>query len=244
MSKKFILASILAVALLGTVVYIVKPALAENNSDFEKSVDKGVRAVGSTLEVHINNNGKVLVRGAKITSISGPTITATNTWGSTTMTWIVNTDTSTKSIRRYGGNSSLSEMSVGDYISFSGMLDTTASVLTVKADMIKDWSIQKVSASFTGTVASIDSANQKFGLTTKERGTITVVVASTTQWIKANATSATFGDLKIGGKVLASGVYNNVQKILEAAKVVIYPMKPEPSPRPGTPTPSATPVTQ
>ncbi len=229
MYKKLILASILAVALLGIVAYVALPVLAENNQGFEKSIDKGVRAVGSTLEVHINNNGKVLVRGAKITSINGSTITAMNMWGSTTMTWIVNTDTSTKSIRRYGGNSSLSEMSVGDYISFSGMLDTTASVLTVKADMIKDWSIQKVSASFTGTVASIDSVNQKFGLTTKERGVIGVIavsVASTTQWIKGNATSTTFADLQVGDRVLASGLYNNLQKLLEAAKVRIYLTRP------------------
>src|SRR5436853_253744 len=69
------------------------------------------RSVGSTLEIHINDNGKVLVRGAEVTAVSGNTITVKNTFGSYAMTWQVVTDSNTKFIRKHGGASGVAEVS-------------------------------------------------------------------------------------------------------------------------------------
>lgn len=124
---------------------------------FEKAV-KEVRSIGSTIEVHFNNDGKVIVRGAKVTSVSGSTINAAVAWGSYSLNWVVVTDATTKFIRKHGGASSVSEVSVGDFLSFQGHVDTTQSQATVKADIVKDWSlVEKANAKMNmeGTLKSI-----------------------------------------------------------------------------------------
>lgn len=98
------------------------------------------KATGSTLEVHINNDGKVLARGGKVTAVSGNTITATLTFGSNVMTWTINTNDSTKFVRKNGGAANVSEVAVGDFISWSGNLDTSTTGLAVTASIVKDWS--------------------------------------------------------------------------------------------------------
>jgi hypothetical protein len=92
--------------------------------------------------------------------------------------WNVVTDPSTSIIRRYGGSSLLSEISVGDYISFNGPLDTTKATATVNAKTVKDWSIQKRHADFSGSITSVATSTSSFVLQTKERGALTAVAPS------------------------------------------------------------------
>ena len=158
---------------------------------------------GSTLEVHIYDDGKVLVRGAKVTSVSGTTVNAVTTWGSVNMAWAINTDSKTKMIRRYGGQSMLSEISVGDFVSFKGnLVNTVASPVTVQAQILKDWSIQKKNATISGSVSSIDATAQSFVVAAGERGDVTVKVTSSTKIVKGDATM-TFADIIVGAKVSA-----------------------------------------
>jgi hypothetical protein len=186
------------------------------------AANSGPASVGSTLETHINNDGTVLVRGAKITSINGSTINATQTWGSYNVSWVVNTNTSTKFTRRFGGDSSLGEFTVGDYISFSGTLDTTQPQGTVTAKVVKDYSVQKVNATFSGTVQSINSGNTSFVLATPNRGDVTVFVSTTTSIKVGNATT-TFSSLAVGQKITkADGIWDNLSNTLAAQHVVIY----------------------
>ena len=103
-----------------------------------------IKPASPAVSINFGENGRVAVSGAKVTSVSGGTINATTGFGSVNFTWSVATDGSTKFTRRPGGISSISEISVGDVISFSGSLNTAvASPLTVKASSVKDWSIQK-----------------------------------------------------------------------------------------------------
>lgn len=219
-------------------------SFADNNKNDEKSKEKHsenyklekkikgpkdheneARSVGSTLEIHITSGGKALVRGAKVTAISGNIITATTEWGSANMTWLVNSSTTTKHVRRYGGSSNISEIEIGDFISFQGIIATgTASPFTVNATIIKDWSVQKKNSKFEGTVSSISGTN--FVLATNKNGNITVNTDSSTSIIvktdaQNNSFVGTFANITLNAKVEASGLFNNQTNVLQASKVTV-----------------------
>lgn len=182
----------------------------------------GPVAVGTTLESHINNDGSVILRGAKIVAISGSGITVTQTWGSYLSTWVINTDSSTELLRRYGATSSLAEFSIGDYVSVRGTLDTTKAVQSINAKTVRDYSIQRENATFAGTVLSIDANAKSFVLTTEKRGNQTVFVLPTTV-IKQGSATTTFSALAVGQKISkAAGVWNNLTNSVQAEKIDIY----------------------
>ncbi len=185
----------------------------------EKTNKEEAKELGSTYEVHFFNDGKVLVRGAKVTSVSGNTINATSAWGTVVLNWAVDTTNTSSFIRRYGGQSNISEVAVGDYLSFEGALVTTStSPIGVSAKVLKNWSVQKKNAVFEGTVKSVDSGASKFVLTTEKSGDITVVTNANTKFKKGNAVGA-FADVVVGAKAMARGVYNNQLLQLTAEEV-------------------------
>ncbi len=187
--------------------------------------EKEAKLVGSTLEVHITNNGNVLVRGAKVTAVSGNTVTATTMWGSANITWAVNTDGNTKLLRKYGGASVLSEIAVGDFVSFQGSLITgTATPMTVLAKTLKNWSIQKKNATFEGIVGT--KTGTSFVLMTNNQGNITVNTSATTQIKKSDDSTGVFADIPNSSKVVATGLYNNLTKTLEASMVKVKQVAP------------------
>jgi len=180
------------------------------------------RAVGSTIELHINNNGKVLIRGIKVTGVSGNVVSGTIAWGSYSLPISVNGASVTRVARRFGGTAAVSEISAGDFISVEGSLDQTQSALTVNATFIKDWSIQDKAATFSGTVSSVDAASNSFVLASRQRGSITVNVTASTTIMKGNQ-SATFADITTGATISAvSGTWDTVSNTLTANKVRIY----------------------
>ncbi len=199
-------------------------AKADNNSNDNMGHAKEVRNTGSSLEVHFYDNGSVLVRGAKVTAISGNVVNASMSWGSSVLNWTVNLSASSKVVRKFGGVASVSEIAVGDILSFQGNLDTTnTSPFTVNASTVKNWSIQKKMASFNGTVKSVDSTGMKFVLTSGNRGDVTVVVASSTQFKKeeGNSTALTFANIIVGAQVTARGVLDTVSNQLTANDIRI-----------------------
>ena len=182
----------------------------------------GPAAVGSTLEAHINNDGSVLIRGAKITAISGSSLMVSQTWGAYVSTWTINTGPSTEIIRRYGGVSSFAEFAVGDYVAAKGMLDTTKTQSTITAKVVRDYSIQRENATFAGTVQSVNSGNQSFVLATPNRGSQTIFVSSSTV-VKQGGATTTFAALLAGQKITkAAGVWNNLTNSMQSEKVDIY----------------------
>ncbi len=193
-------------------------AFADTNQDEHSRVE----AVGSTLEVHITHAGGVLARGAKVTAVGTSSITASQTWGSYVSVWTVNVVPSTDFYRRFGGASTLSEVHIGDYISFSGMLDTAQPQGTVNAKVIKDFSVQKTNSTFSGSVISRNASTTSFVLSTKERGTVTVNLSASTI-VKKESAAATFSDITVGDKISkATGVWDNALNTLSASQVVIY----------------------
>ena len=235
MNKKIGL--LIAVVLVTTLTLIVAPTVqaytngddAHNDSSQRSDNTKGaenerknrsdLRAIGSTLEVHIADDGKVVVRGAKVTAISGNTISASTVWGLTTLSWTITSDAFTHFLRHSGGQSALSEISVGDFVSFQGQMITTGANLSVTATVIKNWSVQKKNVSFIGKV--ITFGTNTFLMGTDEHGLITVNVAGAVP-VSKDSTTASFATIHIGDKVSVGGVFDEVSKILTASKVKIY----------------------
>ncbi|MES2931775.1 MAG: hypothetical protein V4682_03755 [Patescibacteria group bacterium] len=104
--------------------------------------NSGPHAVGSKLEVAISDNGRVIVRGAEVTEISGDTIRARTEWGATALTWTIRTDGDTDFVTKGGSGSGLDDVSTGDYVSFSGQVLESESAFTVDADAVRNWSLE------------------------------------------------------------------------------------------------------
>lgn len=180
------------------------------------------REAGMQPQVAIGVNGKVLVRGAKVKAISGNTITAQVSWGSFVSEWKV--DASNAKFLRYSGNASaISEVSVGDVISFSGALDTSVSNATVKTDIVKDWSLDGQNSPRNGTLQGElkamggTTAPTTMTLEVKGKGNVsdddaignfTVNIAANTAILNKNWGSLSLGNFEIGDSVRFYGLIN------------------------------------
>ena len=99
----------------------------------------------SILEVHLANNGMVYLRGAKVESISGTTLTVSTSWNAVKMLWTVRTDESYYGKRHFGTNFldskgktfALADLRQGNVVNISGTLDPTHATPTVKADAVR-----------------------------------------------------------------------------------------------------------
>lgn len=171
--------------------------------------------------INVQENGHVLVRGAKVTGISGDTITASLNWGVLTGSMQVKTDSSTHFVQRNGGNGSLASIEVGHSISFQGTLDTTSTAPRVHASVVRNWSLQKIHISPFGIIQSINSSAKTFVLKTQDRGTPTVNVLSTTKILKTKATSS-FDALAVGMRVGVKGVWDRTANTIDAEQIKIH----------------------
>ena len=129
---------------------------------FSKKVEKSAEtntsansaAVGKTAfgggkprcQTYHNKKGEdlaTIVGGAKVISNTAGVLTTEVIFGLSKVNLIVKTDTETKVFRAYDGKGSVvAEISTDDIISLDGILDTTATSLTVTAKKIKDYSMQ------------------------------------------------------------------------------------------------------
>ncbi len=200
---------------------LIGPMFASAHGDEANKV--GPHAVGSTLEVRIADDNSVTVRGAKVTAVSGSVITAQTSFGSTVLSWSIRTNADTRFAYRSDSSAALAAIIPGDYVSFSGMLNTSVSGLTVDAKLVKDWSrpTAEDSRAFAGTIQSVDAANMKFTLATGgAEGVITVKLASTVAITNGQAALA-FGNILVGDKASVKGTYDASAKLFTATKVNI-----------------------
>ena len=97
------------------------------------------------LEMHIANNGLVLLRSAKVISVEGKTITARTAWGSADFKWTVRTNASrfesrdfgTRILDRDGKKGSLGSVRPGMLVTITGALDSMAQEPTIDADSVR-----------------------------------------------------------------------------------------------------------
>ena len=90
------------------------------------------------LSIVVNNDNKVNVHGATVTATSTSGLTATT--ATPPLTFIVQTDASTKFNVKGIGNGSLADIAIGDTVNFRGIAlsGTTTSTWTVKATNVED----------------------------------------------------------------------------------------------------------
>lgn len=183
--------------------------------DKSKSSSKGLGDAG--VEVNIGSNGGVLVRGAKVTNVSSSTISANTSLGSSVLSWVVKTDSTTEFTTQNGASTGLSGIAVGDMISFRGTLDQTVSGLTVNAKIVKDWSQVETKRTIEGVVSSINATLGSFTVI-KNGATTTVQTSSSTEW-KGDVDS--FSELFVNAAVKIKGFFNASTTVMTALSVEV-----------------------
>ena len=128
----------------------MKMEMKQHMQGFDKI--RGMNEERMKPAVYILPNQDVLVRGAEVTAVGSSSISAEVNWGSLSMAWKVNVASSTKFIFHDDGPGSLSDVKVGDTISFKGKLVSTESQFTVDAQVVKDWSLLKSPKVFEGGI--------------------------------------------------------------------------------------------
>lgn len=168
-----------------------------------------VNKKGSPFEVHINNDGSVVVRGGKVAALSGTTITALTEWNGAMLNWNINTDANTKFIELKNGQSNISQVKVGDFISFTGNL-MAGPTFTVQAKSVKNWSVMpQVKTTVEGKVVTVPGATAPTTFTLKSGDkAYSVKVSATTSVLNAKWLTATLGSFQVDNKVRVYGVIN------------------------------------
>lgn len=131
-------------------------------------------------------------------------------------TFQVNITDKTKILRKFGGKSSLAELSVEDEVMvFGKFTDDTKSIIDAKT--VKNNSIQKRFGAFFGKVTTKNSDN--FVMETLERGVQTVYFG-TAKFVDRKETGITISDIKVGDRVRVKGVWDKtLNKITEVIQV-------------------------
>lgn len=232
--KKIIASGLLSVSLLfSTVTVLATPALAALRipNPIQRSVHRqygvmhgNVTAInGTSLTVQLANINE---------QPNGKTIT-------------VLTDSNTKFRRRFWGDSSVSEISVGDWVNVKGTW-TDNNQTTLQATWIRDVSIQKRKGTFIGNITSMSGST--FVLASQNRGNQTVTYSSTTQIVDNANNSISSSSLKVGDRVRVKGMWDRkFSTITEVTQIKDFSVGPNasasasPSPS-ASATPSATPL--
>lgn len=205
-------------------VGLIMTALAFFPATAAYAHDDGSNKSGTKVEVNLDTDGSALVRGAKVTSVSGSTINATTNYGSSQLSWRVVTDGSTKFNATKGGSTGLANIAVGDTVSFSGSLDQTVSGLTVNAKVVKDWNHVESKKTLSGIVTSINATLNSFtvshdGSTGSPQATTSVQTDSNTKFKLSNGNDGTFASIFLNAKVKIAGLFNASSSVLTATSV-------------------------
>ena len=95
-------------------------------------------AASPVLEMHIANNGLVLLRGARVLSVSGSVITVEMVWGTNTFTWNVGTTYNTEFFTSTGEKETLSNIQAGDTVTVTGMLSGSGTGQSLSAEYVRE----------------------------------------------------------------------------------------------------------
>jgi hypothetical protein len=168
-----------------------------------------------------NADGKALIRGAKVTGVSGADITATVALGSATLTMTLHTDSATKFYNRAGKTELISDIAVGDTVTAGGTM--TGNGLTMNAAAVKDFTGAVENISVSGKIDSINLSALSFFLDKSKSGNgddkkIEVKTTGGTAFT-INGVASAFASLLQGDKVKVDGSLNAEGTILTATAV-------------------------
>ncbi len=196
---------------------IVGPAFALEMSD-----KAGTRP--GLLRNALNKRGRAAIGMGTLKSKSGDSVPATLVVTKDGKDYIVNVDANTQLRRRFWGQASLSEFSVNDIVGVVGLWADDAHT-TINAKLVRDASIQKRNGVFVGDVTSLTSTG--WVMNTIHRGSQTVTVSGTTQFVNRKGEAITQADIKVGHKVRVRGMWDRVANtITEVTHVKDYSLPP------------------
>lgn len=168
-------------------------------------LEKVKNFVKNNLKFEARVKGKITIIGTNDFSIDGED-----------GVFKINITDKTKILRKFGGKSSFSELSVGDELMVFGKF-TDDTKTTIDAKTIKNNSIQKRFGAFFGkvTIKNIDN----FVMETEERGIQTVYFGNA-KFVQRNETAMIYTDLKVGDRVRVKGVWDKtLSKIAEVIQI-------------------------
>lgn len=175
----------------------------------------------SVQDFHIDKEGNISVRQAKVLQVSGTTFYVRYYVGLAFIRMIIKTDKSTKIFRRFGDEIPLSQIKVGETLNIDGTIESGADNISIIASKIVNFSNQKEISSYKGTITSIDLASNNLTLTTKS-GPITIALGTTTQ-IKKGSRTIEPTLVRIGDTVTdVVGIYDHNTKSIDANVMVIF----------------------
>lgn len=117
----------------GSMMGQVSSRRGATNGQGEKYADKRDRETG----VEFKNDGTVVLRGAKVTAVSPTSISATETLGTTTLTWTATLTGSTKLEARSGSTIGTNDILVGDIVTIRGTLQS-GNTYALTATLVRD----------------------------------------------------------------------------------------------------------
>lgn len=211
-------------SLLGVFAVIAALALFPLTSHADNGSKKSDKAA-TGVEVVLGTNGSALVRGAKVTSVSGSTINATTNYGSSKLDWTVKTDGSTEFTAHKGSATGLSQIAVGDIVSFRGSIDQAQSGLTVNAKVVKDWTQLESNKSISGIITSINATLNSF--TVSHGNSTTTVQTNSSTNFDLNGKDGSFASLFLNAKVKVKGLFSASSSVLTASEVDVSSSSPK-----------------
>ncbi len=137
----------------------------------------------------------------EVASVGENTLTVTGDDGKS---YVLNINSETKLVRRFGGLSTISEFNVGNKINAFGVF-TSEDETTVDVKMIRNLSIQKKWGVFFGTVKSKGDAS--FTLESSNRGTQTVYVEGA-EFKNRREEEMVYADVQVDQRVRVKGMWD------------------------------------
>lgn len=207
--KTLLIAALLSLSALGTAVHAQTETRPTPQND-------------ALQDFHIDKDGYVSIRQAKIVQISGTSFYARYYVGLAFIRILIKTDKNTDVRRRFGDQIPLGLIETGDTINLEGKVENGADSLSVIASKIVDFSNQKEISSFKGSIVNTGGGAGTFMLASANRGTITITTGTTTQIRKGNRIISP--DLvRVGDTVTDTvGTYDHANKTLDANVIVVY----------------------
>ncbi|OHA17985.1 MAG: hypothetical protein A2664_01400 [Candidatus Taylorbacteria bacterium RIFCSPHIGHO2_01_FULL_46_22b] len=206
-------ALVIALSMVATPALVLAKDNGHNDNNGKKSNPIAqIQKIQQQKDLQIRNDGTITLQGATVTGVgsASTTITTAFTWGGTTMSFTVKTDSNTRITQKNGNKITLADVAVGDVVNIAGTLDASAA-FTINAktlrDVTREKSIPLTNDIFQGTLQSISSTTTLPTTFSLLLGGITrtVTVASSTVVLKSNWTLTTLGQFVIGDIIRVFG---------------------------------------
>lgn len=175
-------------------------------------------------EVHITRGSTISIRSARIAQVVGTTFYLAQFWGQLPMRFVMKTDKETQVIKKYGGQTLVSAMKVGDYVDADGAFIIGSDFFGVEAKLVRDWSLQEEQETFSGQVAALLPA-AAFMLKTSAGKEIVVQPGTTTIILKGSVTIPAERLLTGDTVLFADGVYDYAKNTLAPRRVAVLQQK-------------------